>query len=171
MILSACAWSRSASVLDDLQRARGGNHAWPIQPPKALQLALVDRHALDGEIDRGNLVEQEIETALRRALDQLEAAGSHPQGRMRLLGRARLDDDVVEVPAPAVMREAALGGPGFAQEGHGLLEALGRLLDGNAEARELVLAIALAHAEVEAAVREQIERGDLLGEKRRIVPG
>ena len=85
-----------------------------------------------------DLVEQEIEAPLRRTPDRLEAAGPHPQGRMRLLHRARLDNDVVEVPALAVMRKAVAGGPGLAQEGHGLVEALGRLLDGNAEARELV---------------------------------
>jgi hypothetical protein len=34
---------------------------------------------------------------------------------MRLLDRARLDDDVVEVPALGVMRKAAVGGP-VAQE-------------------------------------------------------
>src|SRR5262245_50775354 len=122
--------------LDDLQRPRCGDHAGPIHPPQALQLLLVHRHALDDEIDWGDLVEQEIVAALSRALDRLEAAGPHPHGRMRPLASARLDDDVVEAPVPTVMREATVGGPGFAQEGHGLLEALGRLLNRNAEARE-----------------------------------
>ena len=42
---------------------------------------------------------------------------------------------------------------------------------GIAEARELRLAVALADAEVEAAVGEEVERGDLLGEQHRVVPG
>jgi hypothetical protein len=45
--------------LDDLQPARSGDHAGPIRPPQVLQLTLVDRHALDDEIDPGDLVEQD----------------------------------------------------------------------------------------------------------------
>ena len=61
--------------------------------------------------------------------------------------------------------------PGLAQERQGLVEALGRLLDGDAEARELRRAVALADAEIEAAVGQEIERGDLLGQQHRVVPG
>ena len=131
----------------------------------------VGRHPLDDQIDGRDLVEQQVEPLLRRAPDQLEATGPHPQRRMRLLHGARLDDDVVEVPALAVVREAVAGGPGLAQERQGLVEALGRLLDGDAEARELRRAVALADAEIEAAVGQQIQRGDLLGQQHGVVPG
>src|SRR5262245_34016769 len=89
---------------------------------------------------------------------------------MRLLSWARLDDDIVEMPALAVVREAIARGPSLAQERHRLVEAFGRLLDRNAEAREFRLAVTLAHAEVEPAARQQIERGDLLSQQHRIVP-
>ena len=45
------------------------------------------------------------------------------------------------------------------------------LVEDEVSPRAELAAITLAHAEVEAAVREQIERGSLLGEQRRIVPG
>src|SRR6516225_8508330 len=135
-----------------------------------LELGLVGCHALDGEVDGRDLVEQEIEAALRGAPDRFEAAGAHPERGMRLLSGARFDDDIVEMPALAMVREALAGGPRLAQERHRLVEALGRLLDWNREARELRRAVPLANAEVEPAVGQQIERGDLLCEQYRIVP-
>src|SRR5262245_54842262 len=126
--------------------------------------------ALDGKIDGRDLVEQEIEPALSGAPDRFEAACAHPERGMRPLNGARLDDDVVEMPALAVVREALAGGPSLAQERHCLLKALGCLLDRDAKARELRLPVTLAHAEVESPLRQEIERGDLLGEQDRIVP-
>src|SRR5436190_9192376 len=89
---------------------------------------------------------------------------------MRLLHRRRLDDDVVVMPVLAVMREAALAGPCLAQKGERLLIALLGFRHRDAEAVELAPAIALADAEIEAAVRQQIEGRGLLGEECRVVP-
>ena len=90
---------------------------------------------------------------------------------MRLLHRARLDDDVLELPAASVVREAIGSGPCRAQEGHGLVEPLGGLLDRDAKARELRRPIALADAEIQASVGQEVDRGHLLGQQHRIVPG
>ena len=96
----------------------------------------------------------------------------HNVGRILLeLERLGLDHDVVVAPALAVMREAAFGRPRLADDFDGLIEALGRLFDRDAEAVELGLPIALADAEIEAAAREQIERRRLLGDEHGIVPG
>jgi hypothetical protein len=85
--------------------------------------------------------------------------------------RRRLDDDVLEVPELPMMREAFLRGPGFEDQREPFLEALFGLLDRDAEARELVVAIALADAELEPAVGHEVDGRRLLGEQHRIVPG
>src|SRR5262245_23850065 len=90
---------------------------------------------------------------------------------MGALHRLGLDHDIVVVPELAVMAEAAVAGPRLADDLHGLVEALGGLRDRDAEAVELGLAIALADAEVDAPAAEKIERGDLLGDQHRVVPG
>jgi hypothetical protein len=54
---------------------------------------------------------------------------------------------------------------------HRLVEALGRLVGCDAEPGELAVAIALADAEIEPAVRQQVERRRLLGDEHRVVPG
>ncbi len=64
----------------------------------------------------------------------------------------------------------SLRGPGLDDQLEPFLEARVGLLDRNAEARELVVAIALADAEFEPAAGEQIDGGGLLGEQHRIVP-
>ena len=156
---------------NDLQRARQGDLSGTIAAAELAKLAPVGCHALDDQIDRRNLVEQQVEPLAGGTPNRLEAAGSHPQGRMRLLHRARLDDDALELPAPSAVREAIGGGPRRAQEGHGLLEPLGRLLDRDAKARELRRPIALADAEVQAPVGQEVDRGHLLGQQHRIVPG
>ena len=118
-----------------------------------------------------DLVEQQVVALARRAADRLLAAGAEPERRVRLLDRARLDDDVVELPALAVMGKAAWRRPRLADHLHGFVEPLGRLLGRDAEAGELVAAVALADAEIEAAVRQQVEGRRLLGDEDRVVPG
>src|SRR5215467_2407789 len=156
--------------LDDLQCPRSADRAGSVRPTHLPELGLVSGDALDGKIDGRDLVEQEIEPALGSAPDRFETARAHPQRGMGPLRGARLDDDVVEMPALAVVREALARGPSLAQERHGLLEALGCLLDRNAKASELRLPVAFADAEVEPAIRQEIECRDLLSEQGRIVP-
>src|SRR5580765_7063638 len=68
------------------------------------------------------------------------------------------------------MRKAPVAGPGLAQKGDGFLVALLGLRHVDAEAVELAPAVALADAEIEAPVRQQVKRCGLFGEERRIVP-
>ena len=68
------------------------------------------------------------------------------------------------------MRKASLACPRLAQKRDGLLIALLGFLHRDAEAVKLAPAIALADAEIEPAIRQQVQRRGLLGEKRRIVP-
>src|ERR1700693_2247094 len=101
--------------------------------------------------------------------DRIGACRADPERRVRLLHRRRLDDDVFVMPVLAVMREAALAGPGLAQEGERLLVALLRLRPRHAEAVELAPAVALADAEIKPAVRQQVEGRGLFGEQGRVV--
>ena len=64
----------------------------------------------------------------------------------------------------------SLRGPRLEDQCEAFLEALVGLLHRNAEARELVVAVALADAEFEPAAGEQIDGRGLLGQQHRIVP-
>ena len=125
----------------------------------ALAAAILARLALGRGLRWRVRVKQQIEALLAGLADVGRAAGADPERRMRLLCRRRLDDDVIEVPVLAVMREAPLGGPRLAQEVQRLLVALFRLFRRDAEAGELVVAIAATDAEVEAIAR-QVAGGD-----------
>src|SRR5260370_35133192 len=76
------------------------------------------RDAFDDQIRRGNLVEQQVVPVTRRPADRFGAAGAEPEGRMRLLDRVRLDDDVVEMPALAMVRKPALARPAHPEPAH-----------------------------------------------------
>ena len=136
----------------------------------ALALLAEDRDALDDLVGLGELVEQQVVALARGAPDAVVAAGGEPQRRVRALQRLGLDHDVVVVPVLAAMAEAALGGPRLADDLHRLVEALGGLVDRDAEAVELGLAVALADAEIDPPAGQQVERRDLLGDQHRIVP-
>jgi hypothetical protein len=86
----------------------------------------IDCDPLDRQFDRRDLVEQQIETLPPRAPNCLRAAGAHPERRMRLLHRARLNQDVFKIPMLAVMRKAFPAAPRLAQNFHRLVESLGR---------------------------------------------
>ncbi len=89
---------------------------------------------------------------------------------MGFLHWPRLHDHVVELPVAAVMGEAPLRCPRRAEHFHRLIEACLRLLHRNAEAVELLEAVSLADAEIEAAAGEQVERRRLLRQQHRVVP-
>src|SRR6185437_16584753 len=97
-------------------------------------------------------------------------AGALPERRMRALHARRLDDDVLELPEPAAMAERRLRGPGAGDDVDRFLEPRLGFLHGDAEADELVVAIALADAEIEPAAGQQVEGRRLLGEQHRVVP-
>ena len=69
------------------------------------------------------------------------------------------------------MGEALVGGQRFLDQPDRFLEALRRFLQRDAEALELVRAIALADAEIEPAVRQHVHGRGLFGEQHGIVPG
>ena len=126
--------------------------------------------ALDDQIGRRDLVEQQIVALARGAADRLGAAGAHPERRMRLLDRRRLDGDVVVVPQLAVIGKPALGRPRLADDLDRLVETLGRLLLRDAEAGKFIRPVALADAEIEPAVRQEIQGRGLFGDQHRVVP-
>src|SRR5260370_2244343 len=77
----------------------------------------------------------------------------------------------LELPVLASMRPRRVRRPGLENDFQGFVEALCGLLHGHAEAGELPVAIAHADPEIEPALRQQIERGGLLGQQHGIVPG
>ena len=157
-------------VVGDIKLARH-RHLHRVEA-KSLRLALgfVEADALGDLLGAGILIEDQIEAARGGAADRLFAAGRHPQRRMRLLRRRRLDHDVLEMPEAAVVREALARGPRLRHHRNGLLEARLGLVRRDRKTLELAVAVALADAEIEAAAGDQIERRRLLGEQYRIVP-
>ena len=69
------------------------------------------------------------------------------------------------------VRETLARGEGLGHHLDRFLEPRLGLIRADAEARELVVAVALADAEIEPAARNQVERRRLFGEQHRIVPG
>src|SRR5207245_11335627 len=136
-----------------------------------LDLALEDRDALAGLLDRRELVEEEVVAALRDPGDRFRVAGPHPERRVGLLSRRRLHDHVVELPVLAAMGPGRIRRPRLHDHLERFLEAPVALLHRNAEAGELVVAISLADPEIETPVREQVDGGRLLGQQHGIVPG
>src|SRR5437763_1278446 len=119
---------------------------------------------------RGVLPEQEIVAALGDLADRAFAAGAHPDRRMRPLRGRRLDDDVVEPPVMAAMRERLVRGPRLDDDVEAFVEPRVGLVHIDAEAGEFIVAVALADAEIEPAAGQEIEGRGLLGEQYRVVP-
>src|SRR5271170_5383640 len=117
------------------------------------------------------LSQQHVIAALGDLAHRVRASGAHPERRMRLLRGRGLDDDVVEPPIFAAMRERRLAYKGLGDHIEHFLEALVGLLHRYTKAGELVPAIALADAEIEPSARQQIESRGLLGQQHGIVPG
>ena len=119
---------------------------------------------------RGVLPEQQVAALGGDPADRALAAGSHPDRRVRPLRGRRLDHDIVELPISAAMRERLVGGPGFEDHGEAFVVARIGLVHRYAEAGELVVAIALADAEIEPPAGEEVEGRRLLGQQDRVVP-
>ena len=113
---------------------------------------------------------ERAKAVLAGALDGRQLRARHPQRRMRLLHRLRHDVAQGNVEILAVMLAAA-----FLEHRedrlHGLLEHFALGFHVAAERRQLGDRGALAHAEFAAAVAEQIEHRDALGDARGMVGG
>ena len=158
-------------VVDDLQSARHPDHHRVVAAADRFAFLAEDAHPVDDHVYGRDLVEQQVVALARGAADRLGAAGAHPERRVRLLDRGGLDDDVVVAPPFSLVGEAALAGPRLADHVDRLVEPRGRLVLLDTEAGEFVGPVALADAEIEPAVRQQVERRGLLGDQHRVVPG
>ena len=158
-------------AVGDEEGARDADLHRIIAPAACLDGGPVPRDALRDIVRRRVLSEQKIEAAFGNVADRALAAGAHPDLRVRLLRRWRLDDDVVEPPVLAVMREALLRRPRLQQHLERFLEPRVGFLHRHVEAGEFVVAIAFADAEIEPPARQQVQRRRLLGQQHGIVPG
>src|SRR5215471_6124339 len=104
-------------VVHDLQPASHADHHRVVRPAGPFAFTAERRNTLDDQIGRRNLIEEQIVALARGAADRFRAAGTEPERRVRLLDRARLDDDVVETPALAVVRKPPGARPGLAYDG------------------------------------------------------
>src|SRR5262249_50618138 len=134
-------------IAGDVERATDPNIHRIEATAALLDFMLEQVESLHDRGGRGELVEQELVSALGNPLDRAGAAGRHPDRRMRLLFGRRLDDDVLEMPVLAVVRKSLFRGPRFENEREALLEPLLTFLRRHAEAGELVVAITLADPE------------------------
>src|SRR5436305_459061 len=74
--------------------------------PARRALGLEYGNALADDVERCELVEEQIVAALGHAANGRGGPGGHPERRVRFLAGRRLDQDVVEGPEAAVVREA-----------------------------------------------------------------
>ena len=121
-----------------------------------------------GGFGRHELEAERAEPAPAGHLDRVELAARHPQRRVRLL--ARLGDDVAqrEVEVLAVVLPALL--PEHRQEAaHGVLPHRALVAEAAVERMQLGDAAALADAQLDAPVADEVERADPLGDARRMV--
>ena len=113
---------------------------------------------------------ERADTVLARALDGRKLRAGHPQGRMRLLDWFGHHIAQRNVEILAVMLAAAF--PEHREDGaDGFLEYFLLGFHVAAERRQFGDRGAFAHPEFAAAVAEQIEHGDALGDARGMIGG
>ena len=86
------------------------------------------------------------------------------------MSRRRLDHNILEMPKATLVREALARGPGPRHHLKGFLETRFGLFGRDLKSLELAVAVAFADAEIEPALRKEIERCRFFGEQHRIVP-
>src|SRR5262245_28170469 len=147
-------FSRAREVLggrDDVDRPRDADAHRIEDPALRLDLGPEERDALANLRERGVLVQEQVVAERRDLPDRGGAARAHPQRRVRLLRRRRLDDHVVELPVPPSMGPGPIRCPRFQHDLKRFVKARIGLIHGRGEAGELVVPVALADPEVEAA--------------------
>src|SRR6516164_6848730 len=157
-------------VVGDMHVARKGNPHWIVGTSARRALGLEYSNALADDVERCELVEEQIVAALGHAANGRGGPGGHPERRVRFLAGRRLDQDVVEGPEAAVVREALPRSPCFDDDRKRLLEARIGLVEWDREARELIVAITFADSEIEPALRQEVQGRGLLGQEHWIVP-
>ncbi len=90
---------------------------------------------------------------------------------MRALRRRWFDDDVFEMPEPALVRKTLARRPRARHDLDRLVKARLCLVERDLEASKLAVTITLADTEIEAAARQKIKRCGLFSQQHRIVPG
>ena len=138
--------------------------------PVAVSLARLAVLAVDlGDPLDGREDHQVREATLRGPLDRLaRALRRAPHRWMRLLERPRPRVHVVEAVEPAVEWERALFGPGAQDQLGGLVEALARVRRVDS-GREVLRADAAHESRDDAAARDDVEHGNLLGDAQRVL--
>src|SRR6185436_6897065 len=109
----------------------------------SLHLGFVGSDVRGNACKRRILSEEQVEPLGGDPADRALAARAHPDLRMRLLRRWRFDHDVVELPVLAPIAERFVGGPRLQQDFEALVEPRVGILHRHAEARELVVPVAL----------------------------
>jgi hypothetical protein len=85
--------------------------------------------------------------------------------------RGRLDDDVLEAPKLALVRESLAPRPRLQDNFERLVKARLRLLGRDTESFEFGMAVAFSDPEIEPSTGHEVERRGLLGKQNRVVPG
>ena len=105
----------------------------------------------------------EVVTVAGGARDRLRAARRKPDRRMRLLDRTGNDCHVGQFIEAAFEGDVLLC-PYAPNDLGAFLEPRAALAAGNVEADELRYAVTLPHSEIEAAVRNDVDRGGIFGD-------
>src|SRR6202012_3204866 len=121
-------------VLGDVELARDTDFHWIVGTANRLQFRLEEFEPVPDQIRAGELVEQKVKTARCNLADRGLTAGTHPDRWPRPLCGGGLNDDVLEIPELAVMREPPVGGPCLEDNLQAFLEPLLGLLARDAEA-------------------------------------
>src|SRR5215472_13619453 len=85
-------------VVGDMHVARKGNPHWIVGTPARGALGLEYGNALADDVERCELVEEQIVATLGHTANRRGGPGGHPERRVRFLPGRRLDQDVVEGP-------------------------------------------------------------------------
>src|SRR6516164_815771 len=117
------------------------------------------------------LAQQHVIATPDNLVHRVLTAGPHPERRMGLLRGRRLDDDIVELPVLAPVRERRFRGESLGDDLKRFLEARVSLLQGYAEPGEFIVPVALADPEIEPAAGQQIKGCRLLCQQHWVVPG
>src|ERR1043166_5947497 len=127
-------------------------------------------HPRVGGVGADELEAERADAEPAGAADGVELRAGHPQRRVRLLQGLRHHVAQREMEVAAVVFAAAVL-EHLQHRRDRVLPHVALVADGAAERLELGDAGALAHAELDAAVAQEIERGDALGDARRMAGG